>query len=61
MAAYLRYRLGAEDTPPTPDLIRAGLAYWRDHADRYGHTPYGQALTGDVQQMQTLLEQTEGT
>lgn len=55
MAAYLLYRLGAGE-PPAPALLRAGLPYWRDHARRFQHTPYGQMLALDVAAMQTLLE-----
>jgi len=53
MAQYILYRLGLGEQPDA-DLVQSGLAYWRAEADRFRHTPYGQALAGDVLVMQTL-------
>jgi Tfp pilus assembly protein PilF len=57
MRQYLLYSMGADEKPARP-LIQAGIAYWQDHAERFGHTPYGQALANDIQKMQTLMEET---
>lgn len=56
MTAYLLHQMGVSPKP-TGDLILAGLSYWRDHAERFSHTPYGQALAEDVRQMQSLMEE----
>ncbi|MBZ0280363.1 MAG: tetratricopeptide repeat protein [Anaerolineae bacterium] len=55
MTEYLLYRVGAGGRPLRP-LIEAGLPYWRATLKRFQHTPYGQSLVADVQDMQTLLE-----
>jgi tetratricopeptide (TPR) repeat protein len=56
MAAYMLYRLG-EGEAPAHDLVAAGLPYWRDSADRFLMTPYGQMLADDVQHLQALMEE----
>ncbi len=56
MTHYLLHRMGVAGVPDY-DLIRAGIPYWRDHAERFHQTSYGQALTDDVQQMQSLMEE----
>ncbi len=53
MTVYLLYRLDWGE-PPSAALVEAGLPYWRAEAERYRHTPYGQALANDVRHMQTL-------
>jgi tetratricopeptide (TPR) repeat protein len=55
MVDYLLYRMGLGE-PPAAALLRAGLPYWRDHAQRFQHTLYGQTLALDVAAMQILLE-----
>lgn len=56
MAAYMLYRLG-EGEPPAHDLVSAGLPYWRENADRFLMTPYGQMLADDVQHLQAFMEE----
>ena len=56
MVDYLLYRLSA-GAPPAPDRIENGLPFWKESADRFAHTPYGQALADDVRQMQSLVEE----
>lgn len=56
MTHYLLYQLGSGEKP-SRELIAAGLPYWRDHAVRFAHTPYGEALWDDVKQMQAFLEE----
>ena len=56
MQAYLLYRMG-RGAPPERELIAAGLPYWRASAERFGATPYGQALAQDVDRMQVLVEE----
>lgn len=41
-------------SPPSPDLIREGLPYWIA-ADRFRHTPYGEALKNDIEDLQGAL------
>ncbi len=57
MAEYLLYRLGAAP-PPSSELVRAGLLYWQATAERFRETPYGAALTNDVDEM--LRTETHG-
>ncbi len=56
MIDYLRYRLGAGERP-SPEVIEAGLPYWRASAERFAHTPYGRALDEDVQHMLALMKE----
>lgn len=55
MTVYLLYRMGAGGKP-SHELLEAGLPYWREIVKRFQHTPYGQTLAADVQDMQRLLE-----
>ena len=48
--AYLLQRLGAGEAP-TAAVIEAGLPYWQAEANRYAHTPYGEAIADDIQHM----------
>lgn len=57
LLAYLLYQLGVGARPDAA-LVDAGLPYWVVTAERYRHTPYGQALTEDVQAMRSFLEET---
>ncbi|MFN8448588.1 MAG: tetratricopeptide repeat protein [Anaerolineae bacterium] len=50
MAAYLLNQVGAAE-PPLPDVVDAGLPYWRAVAERFRDTPYGAALMIDVRAM----------
>jgi tetratricopeptide (TPR) repeat protein len=52
MTAYLLYRLEA-GAFPAPALVAAGLPYWQAVAARFAHTPYGEAVAADVEQLQT--------
>lgn len=56
MTEHLLARLGAGDAPPA-DLICAGLPYWSASAERFRHTPYGQALNAELQVLHTLLKE----
>lgn len=56
MTDYLLYRLGSGGVPAR-QLLESGLPYWRETALRFRHTPYGQALAADVQDMQTLSQE----
>jgi tetratricopeptide (TPR) repeat protein len=47
LVAYLLYQLGIEDRPRL-SLIAEGLPYWQATAERFAHTPYGQAVAQDV-------------
>lgn len=58
MGRYLLYRLTQMDAP-VPAEIEVGLPYWQAHAERFGHTPYGQSLAEDVRVLQTLIKETE--
>jgi tetratricopeptide (TPR) repeat protein len=55
MTDYLLYRMGRSDTPSTVE-VSAGIAYWRELANRFQMTPYGQVLAEDVAYMQSLVE-----
>ena len=55
MTAYLLFRLGA-GTPPSPKLVQEGLPYWADLSRRLHHTPYGQILALDVEDLRLLVE-----
>lgn len=55
MKAHLLYTLGLEAIPH-PALARGGIAYWQASAERFAHTPYGEALVGDVKAMQQYAE-----
>lgn len=46
-AAYLRYQVSA-GAFPNSDLIADGLEYWQAIAQRFSHTPYGQAVSEDI-------------
>ena len=52
--AYLLYRL---DNHPQPDsaLIEAALPFWEAEVERFGNTPYGQAVQQDVIALHELL------
>jgi hypothetical protein len=56
MRQYLLYCMGAGQKPART-LLQAGITYWQDHAERFSHTPYGQALANDIRQMQPLMEE----
>lgn len=56
MARHLLHQLG-QATAPTPDQVRAGLAFWQAEAERFAATPYGQAVQADVQAMQMQLQE----
>jgi tetratricopeptide (TPR) repeat protein len=56
MAQYMSYRLGVGQ-PPTRESALAGWQYWHDNAIRFQHTPYGQMLADDVQQMKAFMEE----
>lgn len=56
MSDYLLYCMGDHEKPAR-ELIVAGIIYWQDHAERFRHTSYGQALMNDVRQMQPLMEE----
>jgi len=58
-ALMVGYLLGLLDGSArlTPELIRDGLPYWRASAERYGKTPYGQALTEDVRAIEKINEE----
>lgn len=53
MTQYLLYTLSVK-SKPEPELVQNGLPYWRDHARRFSHTPYGQSLAQDIQHMEAL-------
>ena len=55
MTDYLLYRMGRRDTLDTLE-VSAGIAYWRELANRFQVTPYGQMLAQDVAYMQSLVE-----
>lgn len=56
MGRYLLYRMGNAETPE-PALAADGVDYWREHAERYAHTPYGQALADDVRAMVNIAQE----
>jgi len=53
LVAYLLHHMGQGDGPDQATW-EAGLPYWQAEADRYAHTPYGEALADDVQRMTSL-------
>jgi tetratricopeptide (TPR) repeat protein len=53
MVSYLLYQLGAGESPSWA-LIVEGLAYWQAAAERFGGTPYGQALAQDLTAIKRL-------
>lgn len=55
MRAYLLHQIRFSFSPPSPDLIREGLPYWIASADRFRHTPYGEALKNDIEDLQGAL------
>lgn len=56
MTAYLLYELKGG---PVPDksMLDEGLVFWQAQMERYPHTAYGRALSGDVLAMQIMLEE----
>lgn len=54
LADWLAYRFG-DGEPPTKERLAAGLPYWEAAAERFAHTPYGDAVAGDVQVMRELM------
>jgi tetratricopeptide (TPR) repeat protein len=56
MTDYFLYQLGAAPAPAV-SMVNVGLPYWREQANRYRRTPYGQSLAADVQQLQMLIEE----
>jgi tetratricopeptide (TPR) repeat protein len=56
MGHYLRHCL-REDTSLEPALVADGVEYWQVHAERYRHTPYGQALADDVRAMLSMAQE----
>lgn len=56
MGRYLLYRTGRGQAPEAA-LVAEGLDYWRVHAERYAHTPYGQALADDVRAMVSMVQE----
>jgi tetratricopeptide (TPR) repeat protein len=55
MSSYWRYRM-EDGNPPSQALIAAGLPYWQGQAERFSHTPYGQAVAEEVMQLTALME-----
>lgn len=47
MAAYLRWRL-LNAPPPAPDVIAAGLPFWKAAQERFAASPYSAALAADL-------------
>ena len=56
MGRYLLYRTGSGQAPEAA-LVAEGLDYWRIHAERFTHTPYGQALADDVRAMVNMAQE----
>ncbi len=56
MGQYLLYRMG-NNPAPQPALVAEGVGYWRVHAERYAHTPYGQVLADDVRAMTSFAQE----
>jgi tetratricopeptide (TPR) repeat protein len=56
MGRYLLYRMGHAESPE-PALAVEGIDYWRENAERYAHTPYGQALADDVRAMVNIAQE----
>jgi hypothetical protein len=55
MTDFLLYRMGRTNAPNTVE-VTAGITYWRELANRFQTTPYGQLLADDVALMQALVE-----
>jgi tetratricopeptide (TPR) repeat protein len=54
LKAYLLHRMGGN--PPDEAVLREGLPYWQEVARRFAQTPYGSAVSEDVEIMQAMLE-----
>ena len=52
-AQYVLYVDGGER--PSRDLILAGLPFWEAEIQRFANTPYGDAITEDVERIRELL------
>lgn len=52
-ATYLRWRLTGQDAPDS-ELIADGIGYWESIAQRFAHTPYGQAVSTDLASLQEV-------
>lgn len=48
------FRIG-ESERPGAELIHAGIDHWRAEAERYRKFPYGEALRGSVEELDTFL------
>jgi tetratricopeptide (TPR) repeat protein len=58
LAQFLLYHQHNPDAnPPDQALLVAGLPFWEAEAQRYAHTPYGQALQPIVDALYTLLKE----
>ena len=55
MTDFLLYRMARNDAPNAVE-VTAGIDYWRELANRFQTTPYGQLLVHDVALMQALVE-----
>lgn len=54
LVAYIRQQIS--DAPaPDAGLVAAGIAFWQASAERFAHTPYGEALQTDVTRMQSIM------
>lgn len=51
---YLLHRMGG--SAPDVEVLREGLPYWQEVARRFAQTPYGFAVSEDVEVMETMLE-----
>lgn len=54
MIRYCLYRMG-KSAPPSLDLIRAGIDYWRAEADKHKSAPYGAATRLAVDELENQL------
>lgn len=50
-ADYLHWRISGGEVPD-PTLIADGIGYWQAIAQRFAHTPYGQAVAADLTVLQ---------
>jgi len=56
MTDFLLYRMGRSEALNTVE-VPEGIGYWRELANRFPATPYGQLLSDDVAFMQSLVEE----
>lgn len=55
LSQYLLWKVGEAQAPDDGYIIRAGIEFLEAEAQRFAHTPYGQAVSKQVDELRSLL------